>query len=94
MLLKLAAVARRLVLSGAIVTLAACGGGESVPSAAFTMQLLHVSDADGSDQTTLNSIANLSGLVAKFKADYADNTLVVSSGDNYIPGPRFNAANQ
>ena len=93
MLLKLAAVARRVVLSGAIVTLAACGGGESVPSAAFTMQLLHVSDADGSDQTTLNSIANLSGLVAKFKADYADNTLVVSSGDNYIPGPRFNAAN-
>jgi 2',3'-cyclic-nucleotide 2'-phosphodiesterase (5'-nucleotidase family) len=57
------------------------------------MQLLHVSDADGSDQTTLNSVANLSGLVTKFKADYPSNTLVLSSGDNYIPGPRFNAAN-
>jgi len=57
------------------------------------MQLLHVSDADGSDTTTLNSVANLSGLVTKFKAEYPSNTLVVSSGDNYIPGPRFNAAN-
>ena len=94
MVLKFVNVARSLVLSGAILSLAACGGsGVNVPEAAFTMQLLHVSDADGSDQTTLNSIANLSGLVTKFKADYANNTLVVSSGDNYIPGPRFNAAN-
>lgn len=38
-------------------------------------------------------MANLSGLVTKFKAEYPSNTLVVSSGDNYIPGPRFNAAN-
>ena len=94
MVLKFVNVARSVMLSGAILSLAACGGsGVNVPEAAFTMQLLHVSDADGSDQTTLNSIANLSGLVTKFKADYANNTLVVSSGDNYIPGPRFNAAN-
>ena len=88
---RFATAARGALLSGALLALAACGGGASEP--AFTMQLLHVSDADGSDQTTLNSVANLSGLVTKFKADYPSNTLVVSSGDNYIPGPRFNAAN-
>ena len=89
--LKCAWAARAALLSSAILGLAACGGGSYGP--AFTMQLLHVSDADGSDQTTLNSVANLSGLVTKFKADYPNNTLVLSSGDNYIPGPRFNAAN-
>jgi 2',3'-cyclic-nucleotide 2'-phosphodiesterase (5'-nucleotidase family) len=89
--LKSAWAARAALLSTAILGLAACGGGSYGP--AFTMQLLHVSDADGSDQTTLNSVANLSGLVTKFKADYPNNTLVLSSGDNYIPGPRFNAAN-
>ena len=89
--LKFAWAARAALLSSAVLALAAFGGSGSDP--AFTMQLLHVSDADGSDQTTLNSVANLSGLVTKFKADYPNNTLVLSSGDNYIPGPRFNAAN-
>ena len=84
-------VLRGALISSAALMLSACGGDP--PVAAFTMQLLHVSDADGSDSTTLNSVANLSGLVTKFKADYSSNTLVVSSGDNYIPGPRFNAAN-
>jgi 2',3'-cyclic-nucleotide 2'-phosphodiesterase (5'-nucleotidase family) len=82
---------RGALISSAALVLAACGG--DVPAPSFTMQLLHVSDADGSDTTTLNSVANLSGLVTKFKAEYPSNTLVVSSGDNYIPGPRFNAAN-
>lgn len=89
--LKLAWAARGAFLSSMVLALAACGGSTSEP--AYTLQVLHVSDADGSDQTTLNSVANLSGLVTKFKADYPNNTLVLSSGDNYIPGPRFNAAN-
>lgn len=58
----------------------------------FTLQLLHVSDADGSDTTALNSVANLSGLINQFRAQYPEQTLIVSSGDNVIPGPRFNAA--
>lgn len=74
--------------------LTACGGADKVvPEAAFTMQLLHISDADGSDSTALNSVANLSGMVQKFRAQYPQQTLTVSSGDNYIPGPRFNASN-
>lgn len=82
----MASVATALVLS-------ACGGTTDVPEAAFTLQLLHISDADGSDTTALNSVANLSGLINKFRAQYPQQTLTVSSGDNYIPGPRFNAAN-
>lgn len=73
--------------------LSACGGTNNPPDAAFTLQLLHISDADGSDSTALNSVANLSGLINKFRAQYPQQTLTVSSGDNYIPGPRFNAAN-
>jgi 2',3'-cyclic-nucleotide 2'-phosphodiesterase (5'-nucleotidase family) len=75
------------------LVLTACGGNESPPpEAAFTMQLLHIADADGSDTTALNSVANLSGLINKFRAQFPEQTLTVSSGDNVIPGPRFNAA--
>lgn len=75
------------------MVLSACGGNSTaVPDTAFTLQLLHVSDADGSDSTALNSVANLSGLINKFRAQYPQQTLTVSSGDNVIPGPRFNAA--
>ena len=77
----------------AALVLSACGGnGNEPPEAAFTLQLLHISDADGSDTTALNSVANLSGLIQKFRAQYPQQTLTVSSGDNYIPGPRFNAS--
>jgi 5'-nucleotidase/UDP-sugar diphosphatase len=76
------------------LVLGACGGtSDAPPEAAFTLQLLHISDADGSDTTALNSVANLSGMIQKFRAQYPQQTLTVSSGDNYIPGPRFNAAN-
>jgi len=74
-----------------VLVLNACGGNDA-PPAAFTLQLLHFADADGSDQTALNSVANLSGLINTFRAQYPRQTLTVSSGDNVIPGPRFNAA--
>ena len=93
---KLSYLLRGAVISSVAFTLAACGGGSTPPPpppAAFTLQLLHVSDADGSDTTALNSVANLSGLVTKFRAEFPNSTMVVSSGDNYIPGPRFNSSN-
>lgn len=74
-----------------VLFLSACGGND-VPEPAFTLQLLHFADADGSDSTALNSVANLSGLIAGFRAQYPEQTLTVSSGDNVIPGPRLNAA--
>jgi 2',3'-cyclic-nucleotide 2'-phosphodiesterase (5'-nucleotidase family) len=80
-------------IATALVLSAFGGTTDAPPEAAFTLQFLHISDADGSDTTVLNSVANLSGLIQKFRAQYPQQTLTVSSGDNYIPGPRFNAAN-
>lgn len=72
---------------------AGCGGSSEPEVPAFTLQLLHLADMDGSDTTALNSVASMSGLVTQFRSQYPAQTLLVSSGDNYIPGPRFNASN-
>lgn len=66
--------------------------GAETPKAAFTLQLLHFSDMDGSDTTALKSVAGMSTLINRFRAERPDTTVVLSSGDNYIPGPRFNAS--
>ncbi|MDQ7988536.1 MAG: bifunctional metallophosphatase/5'-nucleotidase [Candidatus Dactylopiibacterium sp.] len=81
--------------------LAACGGSDdthddasasssSAAPAAYTLQLLHVSDMDSGGDLVTNA-KGISALVAKFRGQMPDNTLFVSSGDNYIPGPFFNA---
>jgi len=54
----------------------------------FTMQLLHAADMDGASGALAN-VDQFSALVEQFRADYQNNTLVLSSGDNYIPGPRY-----
>jgi len=57
----------------------------------FTMQLLHAADMDGASGA-LDNVNQFSALVDQFRSEYQDNTLLLSSGDNYIPGPRFFAA--
>lgn len=67
------------------------------PEAAdFTLQLLHFADVDGSEEIALNAVDEFSAIVEAFKNDsaYGKATLMVSSGDNIIPGPRFYAAEQ
>ena len=60
---------------------------------AYSLQLLHFADMDGST-AALDYVSNFSRLINAFESDeeLADNTLVLSSGDNFIPGPRFFAA--
>ncbi|MDP5253778.1 MULTISPECIES: bifunctional UDP-sugar hydrolase/5'-nucleotidase [unclassified Vibrio] len=65
---------------------------EETVSAAFTLQLLHVSDIDGSNSDALANVGNFASNLAALKADYPDNTLFLSSGDNYIPGSVYDAA--
>lgn len=78
------------------LVLSACGSNGHSPASApladtaYTLQLLHVSDMDSGGDLVGNS-KGLSALVKKFRAAEG-NTLFVSSGDNYIPGPFFNAA--
>ena len=69
--------------------------GQDAPPAetAYRLQLLHFADMDGSTDA-LDNVVNFSKLVSAFRSvpTLTDNTLVVSSGDNFIPGPRFFAA--
>lgn len=64
--------------------------------AVYTLQLLHFADVDGNEETALSAVDEFSALVEAFRADemYGASTLLVSSGDNIIPGPRFYAAEQ
>ena len=61
------------------------------PQAAFTLQLLHASDMDGA-AGALGNVENFSAILDGFRKQMPNNTIVLSSGDNYIPGPRYFAA--
>ena len=83
----------------AAALLAACGGdgdnnndnnGGETP-APYTLQLLHFADMDGATGA-LQNVEPFSAVLDKLRSDYPDNTLVLSSGDNFIPGPRYFAA--
>lgn len=70
--------------------------GDSTASVAledadFFLQLLHAADMDGTSGA-LDNVGPFSALVTRFTSDFADNTVFLSSGDNYIPGPRYFAA--
>lgn len=58
----------------------------------FLLQLLHNADMDSNSNEALENVEFFSGLLADFQAEYPHSTLTLSSGDNYIPGPRYNAA--
>lgn len=55
----------------------------------FTLQLLHLADGEAG-LLAGDTAPMLAGLVDAFDDDYA-NTLILSGGDNYIPGPFINA---
>ncbi len=56
----------------------------------YTLQILHASDLEGGVDA-IDSAANFAAIVDKFEEE-VDNTIVLSAGDNYIPGPFFGAA--
>ena len=77
------------------VALSGCSDNDddsnSVTASDFTLQLLHNADMDGATGA-LNNVESFSALVSALRSTYPDNTLLLSSGDNYIPGPRYYAA--
>lgn len=80
----------------AVLTLVLLVGGSSpaIPAEpAFQLQLLHFSDVDGGGTAALSRVDEFSALVDHFRSRYAKRTLLLSSGDNFIPGPIFEAAN-
>jgi len=58
---------------------------ELTPATAFSMQLLHIADAEAGLLAS-QTAPNLAALVDAFDGTYA-NTLILAGGDNYIPGP-------
>ena len=64
-----------------------------IDDAPFTLQLLHVADIDSTSATAaLENVKGFSAFLDYFRALYPDNSLTLSSGDNWIPGPRYTAA--
>lgn len=59
--------------------------------AVFTLQLLHASDMDGTTGA-LQNVENFSAILSGFRNRFPVNTLVVSSGDNFVRGPRYYVA--
>lgn len=59
--------------------------------ASFKLQLLHASDLEGGVET-LENAPNFSAVVNGLTSEFPENTVILSSGDNYIPGPFFAAA--
>lgn len=66
----------------------------SAPAVAYELQVLHFSDVDGNEETSLGAVDEFSALVKHFRSKLPNNTILISSGDNIIPGPRFYAAEQ
>ena len=56
----------------------------------YTLQILHASDLEGGVEA-IDSAGNFAAIVDKFEDEY-ENTIILSAGDNYIPGPFFGAA--
>jgi 2',3'-cyclic-nucleotide 2'-phosphodiesterase (5'-nucleotidase family) len=66
------------------------GGGGTVPGG-FLLQLLHASDFEGGI-AALDDAPRMSSVVNGLRSQFPQNTLFLSSGDNYIPGPFFAAS--
>ncbi len=99
--MKGTAAAALAVLAVLTVLVIGCASGPQRSSykagpAVYTLQLLHFADIDGNEEIALAAVDEFSALVDGFSKDpvYGASTLVVSSGDNIIPGPRFYAAEQ
>ncbi len=56
----------------------------------FQLQLLHFADIDGG-RDIIGNAPRFSALASQFSSEY-ENTLLLSSGDNWIPGPEYNVA--
>lgn len=56
----------------------------------YTLQILHASDLEGGVDA-IDSAANFAAIVDKLEDEF-ENTITLSAGDNYIPGPFFGAA--
>ncbi|MFT7028318.1 MAG: 2',3'-cyclic-nucleotide 2'-phosphodiesterase (5'-nucleotidase family), partial [Paracoccaceae bacterium] len=73
------------------------GGAPAVPEAAYTLELLHISDQEAATGA-ISDAPGMSAVLNSLRAQdlggdgLADNTLTLSSGDSFIPGVFFKAS--
>ncbi len=75
--------------------LSGCGGSSTSSDPnddTFRLQLLHFADVDGGGTAAMFNVNEFSALVNHFRSLDPARTLLISSGDNYIPGPIFEAS--
>eukprot|EP00831_Metopus_contortus_P018891 TRINITY_DN18098_c0_g1_i1.p1 TRINITY_DN18098_c0_g1~~TRINITY_DN18098_c0_g1_i1.p1 ORF type:complete len:256 (-),score=16.46 TRINITY_DN18098_c0_g1_i1:4-771(-) len=65
---------------------------QSSEKVSYTLQLLHMADMNGSNAVALENVGYFASNVAALRSQYPNNTLFLSSGDNYILGSRYEAA--
>lgn len=65
-------------------------GVNATPSTNYTLQILHASDLEGGVEA-ITRAKFFAALVDTLEGEYA-NSITLSAGDNYIPGPFFNAS--
>ncbi|MFN3360190.1 MAG: bifunctional metallophosphatase/5'-nucleotidase [Pseudanabaenaceae cyanobacterium] len=66
------------------------GNQIAVHSSTFTLQILHASDLEAS-LNAIQDAPNFAAVVAALRPTFP-NTIVLSSGDNYLPSPFYNAS--
>jgi 5'-nucleotidase / UDP-sugar diphosphatase len=66
-------------------------GGPGNTPGSFLLQLLHASDQEGG-VSALDDAPRMSSVLNALRAEYPNQTLTLSSGDNYIPSPFFAAS--
>ena len=64
--------------------------GTPAATSAYTLQILHASDLEGGVEA-IDRAKLFAAIVDTLEDEYA-NSITLSAGDNYIPGPFFNAA--
>lgn len=62
-------------------------------ASAFQLQVLHFADVDGGGDIIGNA-PRFSAILDSFRSERPENTLVLSSGDNWIPGPQYAIAEE
>jgi len=74
------------------LALSGCSDNDPAPveSAAFTLSLIHASDMEG-NTNAIGDAPRFSAIVGALQARDPNNSLTVSSGDNFIPSPFFSA---
>lgn len=74
-----------------VISLSTAASAQDADQSEFQLQLLHFADVDGGRDIVGNA-PHFSALLNKFRGEMWNNTIVLSSGDNWIPGPEYNLA--